>query len=107
MKESWTLSVEEALHRLRHEKVQLLDVRSRQEFEQTHMPGAFCIPLDELAERLSELNPSEKMLIYCHRGIRSAHAVSLLREHGFLHAYHIEGGLTQITHFLSENPESS
>jgi len=103
MKESWTLSVPEALNRLRQEKINLLDVRSRQEFEQTHLPEAFCIPLDELPQRLSELDPTEKILIYCHRGIRSAHAVSFLREQGFLHAYHIEGGLTQITHFLSEH----
>lgn len=42
----------------------LLDVREPQEYEEGHLPGARLIPLSELPDRLSELDPEKPVLAY-------------------------------------------
>ncbi len=71
----------------------LLDVRSRSEHAHTSIKGSTLIPLPELAERLDELEPHKHVpiLVYCHAGIRSLSAATLLRQAGF-EAYSIAGG---------------
>ena len=43
---------------------QLVDVRTRKEYEKGHLAGARLIPLGELADRLSELDPAKPTLVY-------------------------------------------
>ena len=43
----------------------LLDVRTREAFQQEHIKGAVNIPADELASRLKELPPSKELITYC------------------------------------------
>ena len=66
--------------------VQLLDVRTPQEYAEGHIPGA--INIDWLAEgflegSLATLDPARPVMIYCRRGRRSAEAATVLRENGF------------------------
>ena len=61
----------------------LLDVRSKQEFELWHMPGALNIPLGKLRSRLGELAKEKSIYVYCKVGFRSYLAYRLLRQHGF------------------------
>jgi len=75
------------------EPVVLVDVRRPPEWEIVHLDGSLLIPLDELDQRLGELNPAEELVVLCRVGIRSARAVALLRERGFDHARHLIGGL--------------
>ena len=43
----------------------LLDVRQPEEYEQVgHLPGALLIPLAELPDRLTELDPTQPVLAY-------------------------------------------
>lgn len=42
----------------------LVDVRTPKEYEKGHLPGARLIPLGELADRLSELDPAKPTLVY-------------------------------------------
>jgi 3-mercaptopyruvate sulfurtransferase SseA len=42
-----------------------LDVRTREEYQQSHIPGAVSIPLDELPTRLSELSAQDWIITYC------------------------------------------
>jgi len=42
----------------------LLDVREPEEYEGGHIPGATLIPLSELPDRLSEINPQKPVLAY-------------------------------------------
>ena len=61
----------------------LLDVRSPQEFELWHIPGALNIPLGKLRARLGELAKEKSIFVYCKVGFRSYLAYRLLRQHGF------------------------
>lgn len=63
----------------------VLDVRTREEYAQGHIPGALNIPHDELAGRLSEIpgDPSEEIVVHCQSGRRAGMAEQVLREHGY------------------------
>jgi adenylyltransferase/sulfurtransferase len=52
------------------------------------------IPLGELPSRLSDLDQTLDIVVYCHLGIRSAHAVGLLRSAGF-RAWNLSGGIVE------------
>jgi len=41
-----------------------LDVREPEEYEQGHLPGALLIPLSELPDRVSEIDPRKPVLAY-------------------------------------------
>lgn len=60
----------------------LLDVRTREEFEGGHLPGAKNIPVQELGARLSELPKGAKVVVYCRSGGRSAAASQVLKGRG-------------------------
>jgi len=46
------------------EKYNLVDVRTPEEYEQSHLPGTRLIPVGELADRLSELDPKKTTVVY-------------------------------------------
>ena len=75
------------------EPIILVDVRRPLEWQIVHLDGSLLIPLDELDQRLGELNPADELVVLCRAGIRSARAVALLRARGFDHARHLTGGL--------------
>jgi len=61
----------------------LLDVRSELEHRGGHIPGSRSIPVDELRDRLGELDPSKEIWVYCQVGLRGYTASQILRQHGF------------------------
>jgi molybdopterin/thiamine biosynthesis adenylyltransferase/rhodanese-related sulfurtransferase len=75
-----------------HEGIQILDVREPGEWEINRIHGATLIPLGDLPARIGELDPARDVVVYCHLGIRSAHAVGLLRGAGF-RAWNLSGGI--------------
>lgn len=75
----------------------LLDVRSRQEFEEGHLDGSINIPLYEIDKELKRL-PDKKcmLLIYCASGHRSKQAKEKLENLGYENVYHLKNGLDGI-----------
>ena len=69
----------------------LLDVRGSEERRAFHI-GVRHIPVDELPQRLKELENGGTVLCYCQSGVRSGKAVELLRQQGF-QARSLGGGL--------------
>ncbi len=56
--------------------VTVVDVRTPDEFQAGHVPGAVNIPYDEMEKRYAELGPpSTPLVLYCHSGRRSGVAV--------------------------------
>ncbi len=78
---------------------QFVDVREPEEFEATSKNGTYGgikvvhIPLNDLRERLPELESSRKTLIICRRGPRSYQAAVILRSAGFKQVEILAGGL--------------
>ena len=76
---------------------QILDVRSAAEAQNTPLAKAeeaINIPLDELRERLNELDPDKPTVVTCATGLRAHVAVRILKQHGFQKVANISGGAT-------------
>ncbi|RIX50295.1 CoA-disulfide reductase [Paenibacillus nanensis] len=65
------------------EKVTLVDVRSEIEHKNGHIPGSILIPVDELRDRLHELDPGKEIWVYCQVGLRGYTASRILQQKGF------------------------
>ena len=78
-----------------HSNVILLDVRSHQEYEEGHLNGAINIPTYELYRKASKVLKDKNAIIiaYCTVGVRSKHAIEVLRKMGYKNLYHLEGGI--------------
>jgi rhodanese-related sulfurtransferase len=73
--------------------LQLIDVRTADEYAEGHLAKAKLIPLQELEQRLAEIDKSKPVLLYCRSGHRSGNALKILQGKGFADAKHIEGGI--------------
>src|ERR687894_3072351 len=71
----------------------LLDVREGWEFDLARIEGSRLIPMRELSERVSELDPAVETVVICHHGSRSAYVARALAQAGFAKALNLEGGL--------------
>lgn len=70
---------------------QLLDVRNPTELAAGRFPMAINIPLDQLRDRLSELDPQQPYIVSCQSGHRSYVAERILKQHGF-DVVNLDGG---------------
>ena len=61
----------------------LVDVRTPKEHNDGHIPGSLSIPVDELRDRLDELDRSKEIWVYCQVGLRGYTASRILTQHGF------------------------
>jgi len=87
------MPVDELRHLLdEHADIQLVDVRRTTEYKGGHAPSAVNIPLAELSEQISELNPNRPTAIICASGYRSSAAASMLAQHGFNDLQNVVGG---------------
>jgi len=62
---------------------QIIDVRTKGEFQSGHIKGAVNIPLDSLKNNLSKLKKGKPVITCCASGMRSASAKGLLKANGF------------------------
>jgi hydroxyacylglutathione hydrolase len=72
--------------------LQLVDVRSPEEWSKGHLPGAIHIPLAQLPDRLGELDSSAPVVLLCQGGSRSSIATSFLQSQGVTNASNFAGG---------------
>ena len=71
--------------------ITLLDTRTPMEYRMGHAKGFINIPVDELRERIDELDKSKPVYIICQSGLRSYIASRILMGNGF-DAYNFAGG---------------
>lgn len=83
-------------------EVVLLDIRNPHEWEICSLPGSLIIPLDELPQRLSELDSTKEYVVICKEGKRSYQALELLLSAGF-RARHLKGGLNAYAREVDHN----
>lgn len=88
------ISTKEVSERLaRDEKLLLVDVRERWEYDLCKIPGAKLIPLGTLPANLNTLLDTDEVICYCHHGMRSLDAVVWLRQQGVERAKSMAGGI--------------
>ena len=74
--------------------IQLIDVREEMEFAYCHLPGSLLLPLDELPRRAAEIRTEGPVVVICHHGVRSAHALGYLRQRlGRINVINLRGGV--------------
>ncbi|NMA70166.1 MAG: FAD-dependent oxidoreductase [Desulfitobacterium sp.] len=69
----------------------LVDVRTSREYARDHVEGAINIPLDELRDRLDELDREKLLVLYCQMGLRGYIAQRILKPKGY-RSLNITGG---------------
>jgi len=75
------------------DKPVLLDVREPWEFDLARIDGSRLIPMSELGERFTELDPGTETVVICHHGTRSSYVAQALQGAGFEKVLNLEGGL--------------
>lgn len=83
--------LEEADGLPRDGSVTLLDTRTAEEYEEGHIDGFRNIPVDELRERLTEIEKGKRVYVICQSGLRSYIASRILEGNGY-EAYNFSGG---------------
>lgn len=76
----------------------LIDVRSKQEYEEYHLLGSINIPLLEIEKNCEKikLKKEDTIIVYCQSGYRSKKAAEILQKQGYKNVYEIKGGLNEI-----------
>jgi phage shock protein E len=81
---------------MEHPQVTVVDVRTVEEFEMGHYPGAQNMPLHRIPYLMDDIKHMSKPIVfYCRSGNRSGQAVAYLRQHGFESIYN-GGGLEEM-----------
>ncbi len=74
------------------EKLQIIDTRSKKQFETSKVKGAIHIPLAELRNRYEELDKECVTVTYCNKGVTGNAAQNILLNNGFRQVYNLSGG---------------
>lgn len=74
------------------ETLQIIDTRSKKDFEKGHIKGAIHIPLADLREKSIALNKESTTVTYCNKGVTGNAAQNLLLNYGFKTVYNLSGG---------------
>jgi adenylyltransferase/sulfurtransferase len=74
--------------------IKVIDVREPDEYEIAHVGGVPQIPLSQLQQRFTELDPNSQYYIHCKSGVRSMKALHFLREQGFKYLKNVKGGIS-------------
>ncbi len=75
------------------EQLQFLDVREPWEYDTARLENSILIPLGAIPSRYPELDPEKEWIVYCHHGIRSRQACSILESVGIKNVSNLHGGL--------------
>ena len=71
----------------------LLDCREPEELEIASIECARNIPMSEIMDRWTELNPEAEIIVFCHSGVRSQSVTAYLEEQGFERVRNMVGGI--------------
>jgi molybdopterin/thiamine biosynthesis adenylyltransferase/rhodanese-related sulfurtransferase len=87
------ITVQELKRLMDNGGVNLIDVREPHEYEICRIQGSKLIPVSEIPNRVNEFSLTDEYVFHCHTGVRSALAVSLLRQLGFKKLRNLKGGI--------------
>ena len=93
---STDVSVAEAIDLIKNKNAVIIDVRTPEEFAESHLPEANNFPVDTLSqniETIKKLQRDKPLLVYCRSGKRSARATEILQNLGVNSLYNLKGGI--------------
>lgn len=93
----WDITAEELKRKIAQGAI-LLDVRSKQEYNEGHLRGAINIPEYEIRSRIEKEIPKKNQLIvvYCQYGGRSKNVVRTMNQMGYNNVYNLYNGLDSL-----------
>lgn len=73
----------------------LLDVRTKKEYNEKHIPNSILIPIDSLSDEVENIikDKESEIIVYCRSGRRSKIACEKLANLGYSHLYNLEDGI--------------
>lgn len=77
------------------EQYTIIDVRSQEQYNNSHIEGAINIPLGNIREKYKELDKSLTYVVHCNKGVSGNAAQNLLRNLGFEKVYNLSGGFKE------------
>src|SRR5574340_1407864 len=91
-----------AAHQWLQQGALVIDVRSADEFQAGHLPGALSVPLDQLRQQVDRraLDKDQPLLLHCLSGTRSGLAKTMLRDLGYRNVFNL-GSLGRARRILS------
>jgi molybdopterin/thiamine biosynthesis adenylyltransferase/rhodanese-related sulfurtransferase len=85
-----------------NDQLQLIDVRTEEEYQDFHLKQGIHIPLDSLDLNHNTINYNKPVYFICQSGVRSVKAIQILRKHQpKATLINIEGGLNQLRDYAS------
>ncbi len=83
----------------------IVDVRRIDEFETGHIPGAICIPNEDIIDTMPEALPdlNQIILVYCRSGRRSKEAAQKLYDMGYTNVFEFGGIIDWTGEIVTEN----
>lgn len=78
--------------------VEIVDIRSPQEFDEKRLKGAISIPLYDLKKKAESIlkDKNKLIILYCGCGIRSKKAYRILQDLGYTNLYSLKNGVNDI-----------
>ena len=83
--------------------IKVIDVREPDEYEIAKVEGVPLLPLSQLNERFTELDPNQQYYLHCKAGVRSLKALGFLRQQGFKYVKSVKGGITAWSDEIDQN----
>jgi len=83
--------------------IKVIDVREPDEYEIAHIDGVPLLPMSQLQQRFTELDPNAQYYIHCKVGIRSLQAVGFLKQQGFKYLKSVKGGINAWAEEIDSN----
>src|ERR1700689_5269071 len=83
--------------------IKVIDIREPFEYEIARIEGVPLMPMSELKNRFTELDPNTQYYLLCKVGARSHSAVEFLREQGFKYVKNVKGGTNAWSEEIDHN----
>ncbi len=83
--------------------IKVVDVRETFEHEIARIDGVPLLPLSELRQRFTELDPNTQYYLLCKVGARSHQAMEFLRQQGFKYVKNVKGGIVAWSDEIDRN----
>jgi len=71
----------------------LLDVREPFEYQIASLDNSVLIPMNQIPDRLDELEKQQAIMVICHHGMRSENVAYYLDQQGFTQVFNLTGGI--------------